>query len=207
MIVSRHKNFIFIANVKSASSSIERCLAKYADIHIKTTRCGKHMSIREAHRLILGYWPQRYLGKPADLFSFGVLRTPLSWALSLYNSHTRPVFANTPADTSNKKFDEFLENSFLRRSNKPWQLRPQYLRFVNAQGRPKMDFLIRYEKLNSDFRVVRNHLGLRVYLPHVNRSPKKIQAHQVSEKARQLIETAYSGDYEFYEKYTGRLLR
>ncbi|QFU74406.1 hypothetical protein EY643_01360 [Halioglobus maricola] len=201
MILSRQKNFIFIANIKTASTSIEAALRKYADIHVKTTRSGKHMSALELERQFINHWPRKYLGDAESYIRFGVIREPVSWFLSIYNSHTKSAFRGTAQYTGDSTIEEFLNRRVTR---KQWQLRDQHLRFCNGKGKPMVDFLIRYEFLQSDFKRVCEHLDLDANMPHANKSPQKISVENLSPNTRRQIEEAYSSDLMFYEEYAGR---
>ncbi|RLA45714.1 MAG: hypothetical protein DRR42_19070 [Gammaproteobacteria bacterium] len=203
MILSRRHQFIFIANLKTASTSIENSLAPHADIHLKTTKCGKHMSMSEVDDLILTKWPKRFLGDTAKLFRFGVMREPLSYVTSIYNSHTKKAFRGAPHYTGDKTFEEFLERVLVPK--KRWQLRDQHRKFSDVNGRPIVDFIIRYENFHDDFQHAMNEIGLAVKLPHSNKSPKKLRSSKINTTSRHFIEESYKSDYEFYESYAGKL--
>jgi hypothetical protein len=49
MIISLRKKFIFVANIKVGSTSIERVLSSHAEISIPQVQFGKHMTLREIY--------------------------------------------------------------------------------------------------------------------------------------------------------------
>ena len=204
MIISQTHGFIFIANLKTASSAIESSLAPMADIHLKTTSGGKHMSYREIDRLILSRWPRKYTGDPDKLFSFGVMRDPVSFALSVYNSHTKEAFKGAPHYTGDKTFEEFLDRMLnpVRR----WQLRDQREMFIDEQGKPAVDFILRYEALPEDLQKVCERLSLKVKLEHSNESPKKLTPSRISKSSRALLSEIFALDYQFYSDFAGRFI-
>lgn len=205
MILSRQKQFIFIANVKTASTSIETALKKYADIHVRTTRSGKHMSMREVENTFIQHWPVKYIGEAGGYFKFGVIREPVSWFLSIYNSHSKRSFLGTPQYTGDITVEDYLERLSGGFSGIQWQLRDQRLRFCNNRGELAIDYLIRYENLKTDFRYVNERLGLEVNLPHANKSPEKACIADLEASTRKRIESLYAEDYRFYQEYAGRI--
>src|SRR5436309_11373731 len=89
MLISLSHQFIFVANLKSASSSIERALGPDAEFRAIKTNWGKHDDLSTISKKFK--WIKRYV--PAqDFFIFGVMRDPVDFILSLYNFHTRSTF-------------------------------------------------------------------------------------------------------------------
>lgn len=203
MIVSRRYQFIFIANLRTASTSIENSLEPYSDIHVKTTQCGKHMSMNEVDGLILQKWPKKFLGDTGKLFRFGVMRTPASYVQSIYKFHTKNAFRGQPHYTGDQTFEGFLNEAVLQ--GKRWQLRDQYQMFVDAHDLPAVDFILRFENLKDDFGRAMKHLGIRASLRHKNKSPWALRGKGMRDHTKRIIEEAYARDYEFYESYVGKL--
>jgi len=105
MLLSLNKKFLFIANLKTASTSIERVLAPHCELRLTQSNHGKHQSfveIAERFRWLLG------VANVEDLFIFGVIRDPVDFVISLYNSHKREQFKDNDF-TSRHKMDRGLE--------------------------------------------------------------------------------------------------
>lgn len=223
MLFSFEKKFVFIANLKTASTSIEELLAPYSDISFRRTSCGKHMSALHASEIINKYAKSIHY---EDCFSFGVMRDPLSYALSIYNSHSKVAFYDKPFYTGGLSFDDFLNEWVIER--KSWQMKPQMHRFVNANGEPIVDYIISYESLDRGLSYVLEKIGIYTennvggirknrilfwkskksnILKRLNKSPKKASASDVSDWAKQFLLDYFSDDYSFYNKYKDRLLR
>ena len=84
MLISVKKRFIFIANSKTASTSIEAVLAPYAEINRIGSALRKHISWEASKK------EYKFLFKldeyhPDSFFKFVVVREPVEWVLSWYN--------------------------------------------------------------------------------------------------------------------------
>ena len=135
MLLSLSHKFLFIANVKTASSSIERALRSKAEIAIGETRFGKHENLSAISRKFA--WVRQYVPY-SEFFVFGVIREPVDWVLSLYNSHSKSDFDGLPYSTKGVPFDDFLREGVEKR----WQMRPQHLRFTDEHGRFRVNHLL-----------------------------------------------------------------
>src|SRR6476469_3594766 len=87
---SGKNKFIFVANTKCASTSIEH--SKIAEIsEIKLTyglpRIGRHMSIDDISEKFNFLFEEYKLN---EFFKFGVIRDPLDWVVSWFNFNSRP---------------------------------------------------------------------------------------------------------------------
>ena len=201
MLISTSKKFVFIANLKTASSSIERKLNPYADVWVAQTKYGKHMSARTAKRIINSF-PHEF--RTLDFFWFGVMRDPVSYILSLYNSHQHPKFDGKPISTKNMSFDEFLD-TWVKQN--PGQVASQSRLFINKFEKPIVNYIAKFEELEDDFNFIQSHLGIDDGdLPKVNVSPEGLNIEDISEENINKIKTFYSEDYDFYNKHTSRLL-
>src|SRR5437762_13673078 len=105
MLLSLSHKFLFVANVKTASSSIERALRSKAEIAISETRFGKHENLSVISRTFA--WVRQYVPDP-EFFVFGVIREPVDWVLSLYNSHSKAQFDDLPHSRKGVPLDDFL---------------------------------------------------------------------------------------------------
>lgn len=99
----------------------------------------------------------------ADYFRFSFVRNPWDRAVSFYK------YLGRPTECSFRRFAvEVLPNELW--NTMYWFVRPQ-TEFLYDEGRLMVDFVGRFESLESDFREVCNRLELPVdHLPFVNRS-------------------------------------
>lgn len=120
--------------------------------------------------------PQRY----DQYFKFAFVRNPYSRLVSAF--HQVKHNANNPrtqrwSETylgSVESFREFikrLENDRAFRSTVTSMdhFRPQW-EFITVNGNIGVDYLGKFEKIESDFGKVSNHLGIKCELPHKNKS-------------------------------------
>jgi hypothetical protein len=93
MLISLDYKFIFVANLKSASTSIENALRPFCEIALIESRFEKHAPLSEIERRF------SWIGDIipwSDLFKVGVIRDPIDFIISIYNSHADPKFSNDP---------------------------------------------------------------------------------------------------------------
>jgi hypothetical protein len=176
LLISLSKQFIFIANPKTASTAIENSLRKFAEIRLTRTPWGKHLSLAEVEKNFL--WLQLRL--PASRpFVFGVIRDPVDYVLSVYNSHRKPAFADKPHYTGNVPFSSFWPEFSRHRSN--WLLRPQISRFMRADGQLGADCIIDYAHLQTAWPALCKRLDVpEEPLKLANTSPKEAHREDLS---------------------------
>jgi Sulfotransferase family len=191
MLLSLNRRFIFVANLKSASSAIEAALSPKADIRFTQTQFGKHDPLSVISQKYA--WVKRYVPYE-EFFVFAVIRDPVDHLLSLYNSHNKDEFDGKIHSTKNMSFDEFLD-VWCGRS---WQAKPQHLRFVDSHGRFKLSHLILYEDLADEFAqiCVRLKLGW-IELGRKNPSPTVLNRDDLTAAQIELIKERYAEDYQW----------
>lgn len=203
MLLSLTKKFLFIANLKTASTSIERVLSPHAEIRLTQSRFGKHQSFSEfAERF---KWILNCVNVN-ELFIFGVMRDPTDYVLSLYNSHRVEQFRDTPKlYTGNMDFSQFIEQWVPKNAD---QLRPQYSRFTSAEGRIVANLILSFDRLAEGMPLVAEKLQIKelLNLPKSNPSPSGIGRGDLSREQLAWIDGRFTKDREFMNRYCDRLL-
>jgi hypothetical protein len=203
MLLSLTKKFLFIANLKSASTSIERVLGPFSEIRLTQSRFGKHQSFAEfaeRFRWILS------VANINDLFIFGVMRDPVDYVLSLYNSHRVEQFRSVPKlYTGNMDFAQFIAEWVPKNAD---QLRQQHSRFTSAEGRIVANLVVSFEKLGPGMEIVAERLQVNelLSLPKTNPSPSGTTRSDLKPEQLAWIESRFERDREFIEKYCDRIL-
>jgi hypothetical protein len=203
MLLSLTKKFLFIANLKTASTSIERVLAPHAELRLTQSQFGKHQSFvefAERFRWLLG------VAGVEDLFVFGVIRDPVDFVLSIYNSHRREQFKeNQRLYTGDMDFARFITQWVPRNGD---QLKNQYLRFISAEGRLITNLLISYDKLEQGLEMVANRLGVPdlTKLPRANASPEGMKRSDLTKEQIDWIELRLRKDREFIDRHADRII-
>ena len=202
MLLSLNKKFLFIANLKTASTSIERVLSPHCELRLTQSNHAKHQSFVEfADRF---KW-MLSLTNIEDLFVFGVIRDPVDFVLSLYNSHKREQFKDNPRlYTGDMDFARFITQWVPRNAD---QLKNQYLRFVSAEGRLITNLLISYDKLDAGLEIAANRIGVPelTKLPRANASPEGTKRDELTREQVEWIEARFRRDREFIEHHADRL--
>jgi len=202
MLLSLNKKFLFIANLKTASTSIERVLSGHCELRLTQSNHAKHQTFIEfAERF---KW-MLTLTNIEDLFVFGVIRDPVDFVLSLYNSHKREQFKDNPRlYTGDMDFARFITQWVPRNAD---QLKNQYLRFVSAEGRLITNLLISYDKLDAGLEMVANKIGVPelTKLPRANASPDGTKRDELTREQVEWIESRFRRDREFIEHHADRL--
>ena len=203
MLLSLTKKFLFIANLKTASTSIERVLAPHAEIRLVQSRFGKHQSFSEfAERFkwILG------CVNVQELFIFGVMRDPVEYVVSLYNSHRIEQFRNTPKlYTGDMDFGQFIAEWVPKNAD---QLRPQYTRFVGTEGRVVANLIISHDRLMEGMATVAEKLDIKelLHLPRNNPSPPGLSRAELTPEQIVWIENRCAKDRDFINRFCNRPL-
>lgn len=190
MLISIQHKFIFVAGLKIASTSIEKALRRRCEVAIGQTGFGKHDGLRIIQRKFGWLFNQMPL---EEFFVFGVIRDPVDYFVSLYNSHQKDAFDGKPHSTKGMSFETFAERWIDEGS---WQVRPQKERFVNADGELGVDCLLSYQKLEQEWPSLMARLGFSHELPLTNESPEVFSAADVAEDTRNMIARKYRKDYD-----------
>ena len=204
MLLSLTKKFLFIANLKTASTSIERVLANHSELRLLQAQFGKHLTFAEfaeRFRWMLG------LVNMQDLFIFGVIREPVDFTLSLYNSHKREQFKDNPRlYTGEMDFAQFISQWVPRNAD---QIKNQYIRFLGSEGRLITNFLISYDKLDAGLALVAERIGVPELktIPRINPSPEgKLRREDLTPAQIDWVEQRFKRDREFIERHADRLI-
>lgn len=198
MLISLRYNFIFVANLKTASTSIEDALKEYSDISILRSEWGKHISISDIQQHYkyvidrIGF---------ENFFKFGIIRHPEDYLKSLYLSHTHDKFKNNPRlYTGNLNFEQFI---YLWGEANKGQMRPQYTRFIDNKGNILINYIIKYDDLNEQLLNILKIIGIpAIKFDKKNVSPKKNI--KIEDSTLKYIRKYYDMDYYIYNKLTNR---
>ena len=171
MVISRTKNFIFLAYWKTGSTSIENLLQAYANHHYTRWLRLKYKMIYRGRGTAFKHMPAtrciRLVGQRTwdRCFTFAFARNPWDRAVSGYVRHF-----HRPDLDPREGFTEFIQNGA-----RPWIRKWQLAEFVSdTKGDIAVDFIGRVENLSEDLKHVGKTLGISVAeLPHLNRSVKR----------------------------------
>lgn len=203
MLLSLTKKFLFIANLKTASTSIERVLSPHAELRLTQSRFGKHQSFSdfaERFKWLLS------VANVNELFIFGVMRDPADYVVSLYNSHRAERFKDTPKlYTGNMDFSQFIAEWAPKNAD---QLRPQFVRFTSSEGRVVANFIVSFAHLVAGMAVVSERLQIKelLNLPNPNPSPPGLTRADLTKDHLAWVDSRFEKDREFMARYCDRML-
>jgi hypothetical protein len=204
MLISTSHHFIFIATPKAASTTIESRLKPHCEIAINETRFGKHLGLSQLVDRYAWIFEEVPLSR---FFIFSVMRDPVDFMLSFYNSHCHPSFLDEPDGvfTGKMSFTEFLQKWT---ASSPEQVRPQHERMLDKDGNVGVDFVISYEKLRQGLEIVGEiiRLGPIQDLEIENESFGKLRRRDLRRDNLDWIRRTYQEDILFRRQFCDRML-
>lgn len=196
MLLSVEKRFLFVANTKTASTSIEVALHPYAEILRTGTPERKHTPL---HRIFEAYGFMFDLPEhdPDSYFKFGVMRDPIDWINSWYRYRRgNQVEAPLPQEMS---FAEFWEQ-------KDWNIRRwdgsanlQRDMFCAPDGTVLADVIIPYPRLAEMFAEICDALGIDRPLERQNVSNLQPNG-DLPDALRREMRDYYAADYTLLDQ-------
>jgi len=205
-MISTDKKFLFIHIPKTGGNAIRLALKDHAidEIVFNEKQQAYNENNRQVHRFgiqnpymdlkkhshiseIHSKWDEQHLGAWEDYYKFAVVRNPWDRLVSLYFSPHK----------GNVDFDKKMFRDVIKNTKKGMQSV-----YLNENGKPVTDFLIRFESLARDFSIVCDSLGIEAELPHVNMSRHLPYQEYYDNKTKKLVYKLYRDDidqfgYEF----------
>ncbi|MGK7931014.1 MAG: sulfotransferase family 2 domain-containing protein [Microcystaceae cyanobacterium] len=203
MLLSKKQKFIFIHVYKNAGTSIYKALRPLV------VNPWQDIMARILNRLYISppFDPQPFyrhitateLIEAMDqeafdsYFSFAIVRNPWDWQVSLYKfmlkdeQHTQHSMVKGFAN-----FDEYLE---WRCSE---EVRYQKDFIYSKEGELLVDFVGRFETLDTDFAKICDRIGISTTLPKLNVSNTKPYQEFYNEKTKELIRDTFKEDIDLF---------
>ncbi|MFN4154794.1 MAG: sulfotransferase family 2 domain-containing protein [Paracoccaceae bacterium] len=197
MLISVEHKFIFVANTKAASTSIEAILAEHAQISGTPTPKGKHLPLSRIRQDFVSL-----TGTPDhgfdSFFRFGVMRDPLDWILSWFRYRKgNDVEAPLPDDMTFAEFWQAADWNIFDDKGNPYS---QGRMFLDAQGKPLADVIIPYDQLDATLPQVLAALGISASVPRLNVSLIGREAATIPTTLRAAVRAHYTADYALYDR-------
>lgn len=204
MLISFDRKFIFVANTKAASSSIEHAFKNHANVVITRQKYGKHFTYKQIVSMFQPVFDSSGV-PPEAYFRFGVIREPLSWLVSWYNYRQRDALSeSSPKSTRGVSLSEFLEEATSAGRRRPFaHLGQQANKFLDARQELGVDYLIPLPRLAQDLETFRLAFKLPAAakaLKAKNISPAVASVDDVPEALRQRVDQRFAYDRELFEK-------
>ena len=197
MIISKRGRFVFIANTKTASTTIEDILEPYATLAFVKNPQVKHMGIQQYRTMLEPSLIGNELDNPLE--SFAVIRDPIDWLFSWYSYRSRDEIQGTTRSTKTMSFDAFIA-SYL---SKP---RPEFAKVGSPSGLLKLkggkigvNHIYAFEQIDKLVEELGERLGVKLSLDrHLNASPQK--QFEVSPENYRELEKFFKKDFELYRQ-------
>ena len=198
-MMSQQKRFIFVHIPKTAGNSIQNALAPHSEDSINYADFdGKHYNK-------MGVNNKQYpLGKHSMLKDYArfynvhtytkivSVRNPWDRMLSWY------MFDNKDGEFSN---DGFI--NFIKRMDPPeMEMFNSQYNFISIDGKPTIDFIIKFENLQLDFNLVCDKLFIpRIALFQLNKSKNSSMDYHnyYNDEAKDLVYKIFKNDIEYFE--------
>ena len=194
-MISFQKRFLFVHIPKTAGNSIQSVLRDYSEDQIVALRSEqdgierfglrnpnykirKHSTLAE-YRMALGDEQFR------SLYKFACVRNPWDRMVSYYFRPTQQV-----GELDRKEFRKVILKALSV---------ADYLRLDKGDGDPfaNVDYIIRFESLAADFRVVCTTLGIAAPpLPQYNRSNREHYSKYYNDELRELVRERFAPEIE-----------
>ena len=208
-MISHQYKCIFVEVPKTGSTSVRAILGKA----IKP-----HLNLCETRRLMESYWVERggrknrllewlYLALPAErrremgrrqfatYFKFGFVRNPWDRVVSLYERQEATQLRQRLTFEQFVDWIQFSSSTCIHSSPHRYQLDW----FVDADGNVLADFIGRFERLDEDWAMVANKLGVTSRLPHSRVNPRERHyTEYYTPHARAIIEQKFRVDIETF---------
>lgn len=196
MLISVEKRFVFIANTKTASTSIEHVLHPYCEIERAGTPKRKHTPMQQ----VLEIYAPMFAEPEHDLagyFKFGVMRDPIQWITSWYRYRKgNDVESPLPADLS---FADFWARRDWNIASAEGRPNLQQSLFCGSDGGPLVDVIIPHHQLGPMFGEICDLLGIARPLERHNVSLLE-DAGTVSPDLMAEMRAFYAQDYALFDQ-------
>lgn len=200
MIVSHNQKFVFVKTPKTAGTTLVSILRRFTDVSLRNYDMGDH---------------ERYYeiidknSKFTNYFSFSFVRNPWDLRLSRY------FYLKNIEVPRKKQKGEVYDETILQTNNfKEWckvgswfpsEVGGQYEFMCNRDGKFAVNFVGKYENLESDFNHVCDELNLpRRNLPKENSTKHKHYTEYYDDETKKIVENAYAKDIEYFNYEFGK---
>lgn len=177
--------FIFIHINKTAGTSIGRAIGLPIKDHLMATEVIARVGIK--------MWNQAY--------KFTVVRNPWDKVVSHYEYRRKKN--KTEIAKRGISFSDWVKMTYGQEKdpfyyNNPRSFQPQVEWLKDTEGRVSMDYIIRFEAINTGFEHVRRHIGLEAPLPHLNASHRAGYQSYYDDETRDIVAHWFREDIETF---------
>lgn len=196
MLLSFDRRFLFVANTKTASTSIETVLHPYAQINRAETPRRKHVGLSVALREYRDDF-EAAGRSPDEVLKFGVMRDPVEWIASWYRYRRGNVVESPlPPEMSFADFWQRADWNIRSTKGEPYLQRRMFCRKDEILA----DIIIPFPRVAETFARICAGLGIAVGdLPRENRSHLR-QIEGLTPALEAEMRAFYARDYAVWER-------
>ena len=151
------------------------------------------------------WYESRNASKFQQYFKFAFVRNPWDRLVSAFFYLKKGGSNAMDKHWANQKivhypdFDDFVKG-WLHEKNidNYFHFVPQYKFICDNSFRIKMDYIGRFERLDQDFKIISEKLGLDCQLPYVNQSKRRAYQDYYSSETAAIVAKAYQKDIELF---------
>lgn len=196
MLISVEKRFVFVANTKTASTSIEHTLMPHSDIFRGGTPERKHIPMRKILN-VYGFLFDQPDYRPESFFRFGVMRDPLDWIGSWFRFRKgNNVESPLPADMSFEEFWAAKDWNIMRAGGRKHLQRQM---FCAGPDQVLVDVIIPYHRLGEMFGEICDVLKITSPLARKNVSRLNDKG-TIPDALKDEMRAFYARDYELFDQ-------
>lgn len=201
MLISYHKKFLFVHIFKTAGTSITDSLARFCYrpgstrpsnwmAFISTNWKKIHRKPIEKHAIAMEIRASLDRKIFDSVFKFTFVRNPWDWQVSLYH-----YILDHP---ENHGYDETIKMGSFRNFvfSRAKSNFTQTGCLVDEAGNLLVDFVGRFENLDTDFQTICKNVGISARLPHINKSDRTGYRGYYDAETRELTARLYAEDIE-----------
>ena len=184
-LVSDTHKFVFVHIPKNAGSSMSTALSQ---------KGGRHLRQYDTHVPISIIYPEYQ-----NYFTFAFVRNPWDRLWSMFNFTIKRGWIS---ETTN--FDKWIQSSWITKACeyqtpiKPITRKPQ-IDWISIDGNVVVDYIGRYETIDSDFEKICDAVGISVKLPHLNSTVSTNYRNAYSDFSYDFVLQNYKQDVEAFE--------
>lgn len=199
-MISHQYQCIFIEVPKTGSTSIRSIIGHPKKPHLNIQEI-KTKFYEELMPENFGFLRQFFKKRNIEAqwnsyFKFGFVRNPWDRVVSLYLRKEGIQLADKMSFT---EFVYWIENS-SDTSIHPSKHKNQLDWFLDEKGNIAVDFIGKFENLESDWKIIANKLGIEAQLPHSNknREKKKHYTEYYTDELRDIISNKFKTDINYF---------
>ena len=182
----KKSDFVFIHIDKTGGTSLSHVLGL---LPFKS-----HFTVRQVQNLIGLDWH--------NVFTFSIVRNPYDRVVSQFEF--RKKRDDFHIKTNNISFDDWVKSTYklndpkyiydVENGNRLNFTQKQWL--TNDQGVVDVDYILKFENITNDYKVLQDIIGLKKSLPHMNKTERKPYKYYYSDESKSIVENYFKEDFE-----------